>query len=97
MIAPPPGARVWLACSVTEMRRGMPGLTLLARQGLGRDPHAGDLFVFRGRQGSLLNILWRDGVGMPHYMKRLEKGRFVWPAPKEGSAAHLAHMLDHPC
>ena len=98
MIALPPGARVWLACGVTDMRRGMPGLALLAEQGLGRDPHAGDLFVFRGRQGSLVKILWHDGVGMSLYMKRLEKGRFVWPAPKEGSvaisAAQLAYMLD---
>lgn len=98
MIALPPGARVWLACGVTDMRRGMPGLALLAQQGLGRDPHAGDLFVFRGRQGSLVKILWHDGVGMSLYMKRLEKGRFVWPAPKEGSvaisAAQLAYMLD---
>lgn len=98
MIALPPGARVWLACGVTDMRRGMPGLALLVQQGLGRDPHAGDLFVFRGKQGSLLKILWHDGVGMSLYMKRLEKGRFLWPAPKDGvapiTAAQLAYMLD---
>ena len=58
MIALPPGARVWLACGATDMRRGMPGLALQVQEGLGRDPHAGDLFVFRGRHGSLLKILW---------------------------------------
>lgn len=98
MIALAPGARVWLACGVTDMRRGMPGLALMVQQGLGCDPHAGDLFVFRGRQGSLLKILWHDGVGMSLYVKRLEKGRFVWPVPKAGSvaisAAQLAYMLD---
>ena len=51
MIGFPPGARVWLADGVTDMRKGMNGLTLLIQEGLGRDPHAGDLFVFRGRRG----------------------------------------------
>ena len=46
MIAFPPGARVWLAGGVTDMRKGMNGLALLIQEGLGRDPHAGDLFVF---------------------------------------------------
>ena len=101
MIAPPPGARVWLACGATDMRRGMPGLAMMVQDGLGRDPHAGDLYVFRGKAGSLLKILWHDGVGMSLYAKRLEKGRFIWPTPKDGavavSAAQLAYMLDHPC
>ena len=98
MIALPPGARVWLACGATDMRRGMPGLALQVQEGLGRDPHAGDLFVFRGRHGSLLKILWHDGVGMSLYAKRLEKGRFIWPVPNDGavaiSTAQLAYMLD---
>lgn len=98
MIALPPDARIWLACGATDMRRGMPGLALLVQEGFGRDPHAGDLFVFRGKRGSLLKILWHDGVGMSLYAKRLEKGRFIWPTPKDGavaiSAAQLAYMLD---
>jgi transposase len=51
MIPLPPGCRVWLATGVTDMRRGMNSLALQVQQGLGRDPHAGDLFVFRGRRG----------------------------------------------
>jgi len=77
MIALPPGAWVWLANGITDMRKGMPGLALLVQEGLKRDPHAGDLHVFRGRSGSLIKILWHDGVGMSLYMKRLERGRFV--------------------
>jgi transposase len=49
MIAFAPGARVWLAGGVTDMRRGMPGLAPMAQEGLRRDPRAGDVFVFRGR------------------------------------------------
>ena len=89
---------VWLASGVTDMRRGMNTLALQVQEALGRDPHAGDLFVFRGRRGDLLKILWHDGVGMSLYAKRLEHGRFVWPSAQAGpvaiSSAQLAYMLD---
>ena len=64
MIPVPSGVRVWLATGVTDMRRGMNTLALQVQQGLGRDPHAGDLFVFRGRRGDLIKILWNDGLGI---------------------------------
>ena len=99
MIAFPAGARVWVACGVTDMRLGMPGLALRVQEGLGRDPHAGDIYVFRGRQGSLLKILWHDGVGMSLYIKRLEAGKFIWPVSRTGeavqiSAAQLGYLLE---
>ena len=77
MIAFPPGAKVWLAGGATDMRKGMNGLALLVQQGLGRDPHGGELFCFRGRRGSLMKVRWHDGVGMSLYVKRLDHGRFV--------------------
>lgn len=49
----------------------MNGLTLQDQESLGRDPHAGDLFVFRGRRGNLLKILWHDGVGLSLYANDL--------------------------
>ena len=98
MIPVPSNVRVWLAVGKTDMRRGMTGLALQVQEGLKRDPHAGDLFVFRGRGGDLVKILWHDGVGMSLYAKRLEKGRFIWPSPADGviaiSPAQLAYMLD---
>ena len=45
----PLGARVWIAMGHTDMRKGMQGLALMVQQQLHRDPHGGDLFVFRGR------------------------------------------------
>jgi transposase len=44
---------------------------------LKRDPHAGDLYVFRGKRGHLIKILWHDGIGMSLYAKPLERGRFL--------------------
>ena len=64
MIALSTGVRVWVAAGHTDMRRGMQSLALQVQEGLKRDPHAGDLYVFRGRSGSLIKILWHDGIGM---------------------------------
>jgi hypothetical protein len=67
MIPVPSGVRVWLATGVTDMRRGMNGLSLQVQEAFGRDPHAGDLYVFRGRRGDLIKILWHDGLGLSLY------------------------------
>jgi transposase len=92
------GVRVWLATGVTDMRRGMNGLTLQVQEALGRDPHAGDLYVFRGRRGDLIKVLWHDGLGTSLYAKRLERGRFIWPSSAGGviaiSAGQLGYLLE---
>jgi transposase len=97
MIPVPSAARVWIATGVTDMRRAMNGLALLVQEGLGRDSHAGDLYVFCGRRGDLIKCLWHDGLGLSLYAKRLEKGRFLWPTPSEGvvaiSSAQLGYLL----
>ena len=71
MIPVPSGVRVWLAVGRTDMRKGMNGLALQVQQALGRDPHAGDLYVFRGVRGDLLKIVWHDGIGMSLYANYL--------------------------
>ena len=60
-------ARIWIATGYTDMRKGMQGLSLLVQESLGRDPFAGDVFVFRGRGGSLIKALWHDGIGLSLY------------------------------
>ncbi|MCA7120567.1 MAG: IS66 family insertion sequence element accessory protein TnpB [Acidibrevibacterium sp.] len=94
----PSGVCVWIAMGHTDMRRGMRGLALQVQQGLNRDPHGGDLFVFRGRSGSLVKIIWHDGLGMSLYSKRLERGRFIWPSAANGAVrltqAQLFCLLD---
>jgi transposase len=98
MIPMPANLRVWLATGATDMRKGMNGLALLVQEGLKRDPHAGDLYVFRGRSGSLVKILWHDGLGLSLYAKRLDRGRFVWPATVGPAVAltpaQLGYMLE---
>lgn len=98
MIPVPVGVRIWISTGHTDMRRGMQGLALQVQEALKRDPHAGDVFVFRGRGGSLIKVLWHDGIGMSLYAKRLDHGRFVWPKTADGaialSSAQLGYMLE---
>jgi hypothetical protein len=46
---------------------------------LEKSPFSGHVFVFRGRRGDLIKVLWYDGDGLCLFSKRLERGRFVWP------------------
>jgi len=94
----PGGARVWLATGRTDMRKGMNGLALQVQEVLERDPYSGHLFVFRGRRGDLIKILWHDTQGTCLFVKRLEDGRFVWPSPAEGvvtiTPGQLGYLLE---
>lgn len=76
----------------------MQGLALQVQEGLKRDPHGGDLYVFRGRKGDLIKILWHDGIGLSLYAKRLDRGKFIWPGVVDGAvaitAAQMGYMLE---
>ena len=95
---PIPSGRVWIATGHTDMRRGMQSLALMIQETFKRDPHAGDLFIFRGRRGDLCKILWHDGVGTSQYPKRLDRGKFIWPSASGGvvpiTAAQMAYTLE---
>ncbi len=77
------------------MRRGMNSLSLQVQEALKRDPHGGDLFVFRGRRGDLIKVLWHDGLGASLYAKRLERGKFIWPSPSDGAVAITSAQLGY--
>ena len=98
MIPVPSNTRVWLAAGVTDMRKGFNGLSVLAEKVLKQNPYCGHLFVFRGRRGDLVKVIWFDGQGACLFSKRLEKGRFVWPSAKDGklslTPAQLSMLLE---
>ena len=98
MISLPAGTKVWLAAGKTDMRKGFDGLSALVQEKLKANPFSGQLFVFRGRRGDLIKMIWWDGQGMCLFYKRLERGRFVWPAASEGkvrlSPAQLSLLLE---
>jgi len=98
MIAVPSSARVYVAAGPTDMRKGFDGLSTLVQETLKKDPFRGHLFVFRGRRGDLVKVLWWDGQGFCLFAKRLNRGRFVWPRVLDGAItltpAQLAMLLE---
>ena len=60
----PTDTRIWLAAGVTDMRKGFTGLSALVQNALASSPYCGHLFLFRGRRGDLLKILWWECVTM---------------------------------
>jgi len=98
MLGPPPGTRIWLAAGVTDMRKGFDGLASQVQTALDQDPFIGHLFVFRGRRGDRLKILWWDGDGLCLFAKRIERGKFVWPRAEQGcvclTPAQLSMLIE---
>jgi transposase len=80
MIALSPGGRVYLACGVTDMRKGAVGLAMLVQQSLAENPFDGSVYAFRGRRSGLIKLIWHDGIGLCMLTKRLEQGQFHWPS-----------------
>jgi transposase len=98
MIGLPAATRVWLVAGHTDMRKGFDGLAAMVQTALESNPFCGHVFVFRGRRGDILKVLWFDGQGLMLLAKRLERGRFVWPQATTGSvsltAAQLSMLLE---
>ena len=98
MISLPSPAKIWIAAGVTDLRRGFTGLSALVQTKLEQNPLSGQVFIFRGRRGDLVKLIWFDGDGLCLFAKRLERGRFVWPQAREGSVsltrAQLSMLLE---
>jgi transposase len=74
------------------------GLSAQVQMILKQQPFSGHVFVFRGRRGDTIKILWADEDGLCLFAKRLERGRFIWPQAKEGTVsltrAQLSMLLE---
>jgi transposase len=92
------GTRIWIAAGVTDMRRGFQGLSAQVQTVLEQQPFSGHVFVFRGRRGDQVKLLWFDGDGLCLFAKRLERGRFIWPKAEDGTVsltrAQLSMLLE---
>ena len=58
------GTRIWIVAGVTDLRRGFVGLAAMVQTALEENPFSGQVFVFRGRRGDLIKVLWWDGDGL---------------------------------
>jgi transposase len=82
-----PATKVYLAVGASDLRKGFDGLYGLARDALGLEPLSGHLALFCNRQRNRLKILFWDGNGLWVCAKRLEKGGYSWPSPREADSA----------
>lgn len=98
MIGPPNAARIWLVAGFTDMRRGLDGLAALVQTRLSENPFSGELYIFRGKRGERIKVLWYSQDGLCLFYKRLSHGKFVWPQAMSGavclSAAQLSMLLE---
>ena len=100
MLSIPRQTRIYLCAEPTDMRKGFDTLAAVVRDSLGEDPLSGHLFVFRGRRGDRIKLLWWDADGWALFYKRLETGRFQFPTARADqrsvtvTAADLAMLLD---
>jgi transposase len=64
---------------------------------LDKSPLSGQVYIFRGRRGDLIKLIWHDGDGMCLLQKRLDRGRFVWPQASNGTVSLTRAQLSMLC
>jgi transposase len=98
IIGPPSGTRIWLVAGHTDLRKGVDGLSALVQNHLSGNPFTGEVYLFRGKSGNKIKVLWATPDGMNFLYKRLNDAKFVWPQVRDGtvclSAAQLSMLLE---
>lgn len=98
MIGPPDAVKVMVATKPVDFRKGAEGLAALVRETMGADPFSGTVAVFRAKRADRVKLVYFDGTGVCLLAKRLEDGKFCWPATTGGvvrlTAAQLQALLE---
>ena len=98
MIGPTGAVRVMVATKPVDFRKGADGLAALVREQMRADPFSGTVYVFRARRADRVKLVFWDGTGVCLFAKRLEDGKFRWPAIRDGvirlTAAQLSALLE---
>lgn len=98
MIELPKGTRIWIVAGPTDLRRGFDGLSAQVQSALQKEPLSGHVFIFRGRRGDIVKLLWADPDGLCLFAKRLERGKFIWTRAESGALlltrAQLSMLLE---
>lgn len=81
---PGQAVKVVVATKPVDFRKGHDGLAAVVEKQLGLDPHSGVAVVFRSKRGDRIKVLYWDGSGIVLTYKRLEDGKFAWPAIRDG-------------
>jgi transposase len=98
MLKLPSDTRIYLAATPIDMRRSFDGLCAIVADTLKLNPLDGHLFLFRGRNADRMKAMYWDRNGLVIWYKRLEKGRYRWPAVNDAAveitAQDLSLLLD---
>jgi transposase len=101
LIGPSGNVRVLVAMKPVDFRKGAEGLAALVRETMRTDPFSGVVHVFRAKRADRVKLIFWDGTGVVRVAnnKRLENGKFSWPAIDNGvvmrlSAAQLQALLE---
>ncbi len=89
MLSLPSSTRILAATEPVDMRKSFNGLHAAVTERLKENPQSGTLFLFSNKRRDLLKILYWDGSGLWVLAKRLERGRFSWPAAEGGAKLSL--------
>jgi len=96
MLTPGPATKVYLAAGPTDLRAGFERLSVLVQAVLEQSATSGHVFVFCNAPRTRIKILFWDGSGLWLLTKRLERGRFAWPASAAGSTGSAPRRLTLP-
>ena len=97
MIGPTGTVRVMVATKPVDFRKGAEGLAALVRESLGANPFCGTIYVFRARRTDRIKLVYFDGTGVCLLSKRLEEGKFCWPAISDGVVRLTAAQRQYEC
>jgi transposase len=82
----PAGVEVFVGLEPVDLRWGFDRLSGVVAEKVKRDARSGALFVFFGRRRTAMKVLFFDGSGMCLFYKRLDRGTFRVPEPREGQS-----------
>lgn len=85
MIGPTGAVCVMVTTKPADFRKGAQGLAAVVREEMRADPFSGGgIYVFRAKRADWVKLLSWDGTGVCLFAKRLEDGKFRWPAVRDG-------------
>ena len=93
------GSKIYLCCGMTDMRKGVHSLAMLAAAVVSESVCSGSLFIFRGKDATKIKILWYDSQGFCLFYKCFDSGKFIWPKSADGekisiTKAQLAMLIE---
>lgn len=93
----PDGTQIWIVAGVTDMRYGVTGLSAKVQNVVQESPLSGQAYIFRGRRGDRIKILWHDSDGFCLFQKLLDRGKFTWPKAESGTVSLTRAQLSMLC